>query len=216
MAVYAHETGHAISIFTTGVGMTIEDIEKIKTLNFYIGPANPLIGTNGIPMINGGFVLHLPDNENYAHHPITEYYIKFLEHVNTIKSEIPGFRTVCMGTVHESVKHIFPEVSPMELWARADNLVKEEIFRPEISNIRSKYHRIFHEDVPMTCNADEELYHNVLLPNGDVVLCCMDYNLDHILGNLFTQEYNDILPEYKTPFKLCRFCENGIPVKFKK
>lgn len=31
--------------------------------------------------------------------------------------------------------------------------------------------------------------HNVLLPNGDVVLCCMDYGMQHILGNLLTDTY---------------------------
>jgi len=30
----------------------------------------------------------------------------------------------------------------------------------------------------------DRIFRNVLLPNGDVVLCCMDYGLDHILGNL--------------------------------
>lgn len=33
---------------------------------------------------------------------------------------------------------------------------------------------------------------NVLLPNGDVVLCCMDYGLQHVLGNLLRQEYHEL------------------------
>jgi hypothetical protein len=33
---------------------------------------------------------------------------------------------------------------------------------------------------------------NVLLPNGDVVLCCMDYGLRHVLGNLLRQEYHEL------------------------
>jgi len=33
------------------------------------------------------------------------------------------------------------------------------------------------------------LNNNVLLPNGDVVLCCMDYGLKHILGNLILSDY---------------------------
>ena len=31
-----------------------------------------------------------------------------------------------------------------------------------------------------------------MLPNGDVVLCCMSYSLKHKLGNLLEQEYYDI------------------------
>ena len=33
---------------------------------------------------------------------------------------------------------------------------------------------------------------NVVLPNGDVVLCCMDYSARHRLGNLIEQDYYDI------------------------
>jgi len=33
---------------------------------------------------------------------------------------------------------------------------------------------------------------HVLLPNGDVVLCCMDYGLKHKLGNLLRDSYDDL------------------------
>ena len=33
---------------------------------------------------------------------------------------------------------------------------------------------------------------NVMLPNGDVVLCCMDYTLSVRLGNLLRQEYFEL------------------------
>jgi hypothetical protein len=32
----------------------------------------------------------------------------------------------------------------------------------------------------------------IMLPNGDVVLCCQDWGLKHVLGNLFMQNYEDI------------------------
>ena len=37
-----------------------------------------------------------------------------------------------------------------------------------------------------------EFYRNVVLPNGDVYLCCMDYALKQKIGNLFTTNYNDL------------------------
>jgi sulfatase maturation enzyme AslB (radical SAM superfamily) len=39
----------------------------------------------------------------------------------------------------------------------------------------------------------------VMLPNCDVALCCMDFGLKHILGNLSSQSWRDILesPEYQ-------------------
>jgi len=58
----------------------------------------------------------------------------------------------------------------------------------------------------------------ILLPNGDVVLCCMDYGLKHILGNLLRDNYDDLFSgnEYQNILKgwknpkidmLCRNCE---------
>ena len=33
---------------------------------------------------------------------------------------------------------------------------------------------------------------SVLLPNGDVLLCCMDYGMKHVLGNLLKSEYTSL------------------------
>ena len=34
---------------------------------------------------------------------------------------------------------------------------------------------------------------NILLPDGTVVLCCMDYGLKHILGNILTDTFEEIM-----------------------
>lgn len=63
----------------------------------------------------------------------------------------------------------------------------------------------------------------VMLPNCDVVLCCMDFGLKHRLGNLLEQSFNDIVnsKEYKRVrdgrFKkyediICRKCMWAIPL----
>lgn len=36
---------------------------------------------------------------------------------------------------------------------------------------------------------------SVLQPNGEVSLCCMDWSLNHIVGNLFSNNYNNILKD---------------------
>ena len=46
------------------------------------------------------------------------------------------------------------------------------------------------------CNRALRMNHNVLLPNGDVVLCCMDFGMQHVLGNLKRQSYEEILKLY--------------------
>jgi hypothetical protein len=58
---------------------------------------------------------------------------------------------------------------------------------------------------------------NVLLPNGDVVLCCNDYGMQHVLGNLLTDTYESLFrgKEFRKVVAgmkddkseiLCRYC----------
>lgn len=212
MILYAHKKGHKLAIFTTGVGLSIKDFDRIKHIPFSSGPENPILSYKGEPMLNGGFTLHIPDQEEYAKHPITKKYIQLLEHIKNSWNEIKGIRIVCMGTVHDKVKHIFAGALPIEIWSRANNVNKEMDLKPELKALEGKglWKSAYRGEGPTTCGLDEKLYHNVLMPNGDLVLCCMDYDQEHILGNLFTQKYEDIIPELNTPFNICRFCENGI------
>ena len=39
----------------------------------------------------------------------------------------------------------------------------------------------------------QALNHNILLPDGRVLLCCMDYGMKHVLGNLTEQSYAEIM-----------------------
>ena len=56
--------------------------------------------------------------------------------------------------------------------------------------------------------------HNVVLPNGDVYLCCQDYALKHKIGNLFETYYYDLdrssivkLSNQEESDCICRRCE---------
>lgn len=197
MLLYAHEKGHPIAVFTTGIGMKVEDVYRIKNVPYDLGP-------------NGRFVLHLPDNERKAKHPITKNYIEVLEAFKEVHHEIQGFYTMAMGTVHDEVKHLFPEAIVPAFWSRAGNLVGEAMLKPELLNIQNEYKTIYHGEEPRTCGCDEHLYHNIMLPNGDVSLCCMDYSLKFIIGNLLDQSYEEIAPKPQSCFDMCRFCENGV------
>ena len=115
-----------------------------------------------------------------------------------------------MGTVHDDIKHIYDRAPTYEMWSRAGNLIGEKILKPEL--LAHPFKIRDHGDKSMTCGCDERLYHNVMLPNGDVSLCCMDYGLDQIIGNMFEQEYNDVIPEPYEVFKLCNLCENAVDV----
>jgi len=197
MLLYADEKGHPISVFTTGIGMKVEDVYRLKDVPY---AGNP----------NGGFVLHLPDQERIAKHPVTSNYIKVLEAFREVCGEIQNFYTMSMGPVLDDVKHIFPQASVPEFWSRAGNLMGEAMLKPELYNLKDQFKSIYHGESPKTCGCLEDLYHNIVLPNGDVSLCCMDYGLKHILGNIYEQSYEEVIPKTKTCFNLCRFCENGV------
>lgn len=197
MLLYAHEQGHPVSAFSTGVGMTLEDVERIKNIPFDMGP-------------NGGFCFHLPDQELIAKHPITPRYLEVVKRFKQLENHIQGFHVMSMSEVHEDVKEYFPDANIPDFWSRAGNLLGEAIVKPELEKIKDRFKHIDHGDQKKTCGCDEELYHNVVLPNGDVSLCCMDYSLSQIIGNLYEQEYEKIIPEPKTCFSICQRCENGV------
>jgi hypothetical protein len=197
MLIYASQQGHPISAFSTGVGMTLEDVERIKDIKFVNGP-------------NGGFCLHIPDQERIAKHPITPRLIEVFERFKQLENHIQGFYVMCMGEPHESVKHLWPETHVPTFWSRAGNLLGEAIIKPELEKYKDRFQHMDHGDKAMTCGCIEDLYHNVVLPNGDVSLCCMDYGLKHITGNIYEQDYEDVIPRPLQCFALCQGCENAV------
>lgn len=201
MLMYAYEQGHPVAAFTTLVGVSINDLERLKHVKFAGQP-------------NGAFTVHLPDQENRAKHPLTKKYLETVEHFSKIMHEFNQLDIMCMGTIHESVRHMFTNARVTEhtqMWSRAGNLIGERILKPELND--QTFYMVDHgPDKKMTCGCDERLYHNIMLPNGDVSLCCMDYGLEEITGNLFEQEYNDVIPDPYEVFKLCNKCENAIDV----
>jgi sulfatase maturation enzyme AslB (radical SAM superfamily) len=90
------------------------------------------------------------------------------------------------------------EITPQWLWSRAGNLSpREKGYGP--------LHCLF---------ADKLFDHNVVLPNGDVFICCQDYSLKHKIGNLYESAYDSLdrvtLRRDSNMIDsdlLCRFCE---------
>jgi hypothetical protein len=62
-----------------------------------------------------------------------------------------------------------------------------------------------HEGV---CSNSPSYKQNVVLPNGDVYLCCMDYGLNHKVGNLLNTNFNDL--NRCGNYELCKTCEKFI------
>jgi radical SAM protein with 4Fe4S-binding SPASM domain len=90
------------------------------------------------------------------------------------------------GVVHPDLQ---PMVGQLAGWighTRADSLDPEQVAGQALSVTPRN-------DFALTCRSTPFYDRNVLLPNGDVVLCCMDYNLKHVIGNLLTQTYDEMM-----------------------
>jgi radical SAM protein with 4Fe4S-binding SPASM domain len=68
---------------------------------------------------------------------------------------------------------------------------------------------------------DRHLYSNVLLPNGDVTICCQDFGIKHVVGNLLDDTYEDLFKssefiriqkglDDENADTLCRQCEYAL------
>jgi hypothetical protein len=65
------------------------------------------------------------------------------------------------------------------------------------------YHEVRRDGVGICAKSPTHLV-NVMLPNGDVVLCCNDYGLKHPLGNLLETRFEDL--ERRDDYDLCHSC----------
>ncbi|WP_271811975.1 radical SAM/SPASM domain-containing protein [Clostridium beijerinckii] len=164
MVRYAYEKGFKISLLTTLIGMTRNDFEKIKDVEF------------------DSFVLHIPDKENNSKFIIDQDYLELLKLVNeNIKIDYYS----CHGTVNEEVTDIIDKekYAGIALGDRAGNL--------DIDG----FNKIKREGKIICFHGSEAQvggWAPVVLPDGTLILCCQDYGMDHVLGNLIEQSWSEI------------------------
>jgi sulfatase maturation enzyme AslB (radical SAM superfamily) len=197
--------GFNVAIYTTLYGMTPDHARKVKD----VLETHP----NQVEVV----MLHLPDaNKNMKGWKPTTEWMNAFEIFTTI--QLPcGMGAMTMdrsGVVDEFLR---PYVGQLAGWVghtRADSLDVEQV-KGQVISITP------HNEFSLTCRSTPFYDRNVLLPNGDVVLCCMDYNLTHVLGNLLTQTYDEIFqskplldlialneaPEFNK-CSICKSCEN--------
>jgi radical SAM protein with 4Fe4S-binding SPASM domain len=193
MVLHAYENGYPIEVFSTLVGMKLEDVELIKRVRFKT------------------FHIHLPDEKNVAKIAVNNDYINILKKV---LNDITNVTAMSMANLHPKIKNFLDkDLTPDEMMNRAGNV---KSLKPTPKKLG-----------PLVCgrHSKQDLLdivdENVLLPNGDVALCGMDYGLQHIIGNLLEQNYDSIFKtekymEFRKKQKshdgnvLCRFCPEAI------
>jgi hypothetical protein len=195
--------GFQVAIYTTLYGM--KDPERVRKV------------LEDHPSQVEVIMLHLPDaNGNmkgWKNSEEWQHAAAVISHTN-VPCGVGAMTMDKSGMVHPDLQ---PMVGQLQGWighTRADSLPVEQIGAQDISiTPRNMF--------PLTCKSTPFYDRNVLLPNGDIVLCCMDYNLKHIIGNLLKESYKDIFlgqplmdlieinesPEFNK-CSICKSCEN--------
>lgn len=145
--------------------------------------------------------IHLPDCENRSTFKITDEYLNLLSKWNCNNYS-------CHGRIE-------PKVLPYLLHGRG--LIT--YMHDRAGNLEHQRHFYIEPQARVSCcNCGHALDHNVLLPDGTTLVCCMDYGMTHIFGNLFTQSYEEILnsesaqqlrKDMVSADCLCKHCTNA-------
>lgn len=193
MILYAHEQKFKIRVNTTLIGMFPDDIHQLTS----------------VPFIK--FVVHLPDNQNLTRIRVDRNY---LDNLDLLFKERPLNLT---WKFHQSSSDLNIHSEVLEVLRSHQAPV--QIFglnnRAGLVQSGTKYEPINKGRILREC---QDFHHNILLPNGDVALCHMDWSMQHVLGNLLSMEYadihtskayNDLLQALDQPDAdiLCRVCE---------
>lgn len=139
------------------------------------------------------FCFHMPDNKGNAKIPITQ------EYKNVLALVLQNIRIDKVSVMNDNFVNLNNERAGLVRNAPKRNLKG-----------------------PFNCGLLESPQF-VMLPNCDVVLCCMDYGIKHVLGNILKQSYDDIVasPEYtrirNNRYKMsgdiiCRNCSVATPI----
>lgn len=145
--------------------------------------------------------IHLPDKDGRSHFRISDEYLHLL-------SVWPCDNYSCHGAIDD-------RVLPHMAWGR--NLIT--YMHDRAGNVEGRPHINIHPELRLTCiTSGRDMNHNVLLPNGEVITCCMDYGMTGRFGNLFEQDYAEVLgSEAACAMRstldkgesICRHCSNA-------
>jgi hypothetical protein len=189
MILYAHDKGYNISVTTTLIGLKSGDIELIETIPF------------------GFFKVHLPSYFGEERIVVDDNYLSVLDKIlnSSISTSFHCHSLKTNPSVKLLLKNHDKTINYYALYGRAGNVSINKRF--DLKRRRGV----------IACK--RKLENNILLPNGDVLVCSNDYGMKHILGNLLDESYESIFRgnEIGKILKghqdesidiLCRYCQN--------
>lgn len=162
-------SGRRVELYTTLVGTSMDDIEQMLKL-----PISYVL-------------LHVADRYQYARIPVTEDYLHKLKILaDAEKKDGTPFINFCNAQDKPDEKAVQILGENYEVFSslqdRAGALDDDRLIRRKTPQGK------------ISCTeCGQQLNHNVLLPDGTVILCCNDYGMKHVLGNLLQSSYEEIM-----------------------
>jgi len=206
MLIHAFDKGHELLLNTTLVGMTIEHWDRLRShgVVFQHGVHVHLPSASYFEMIGAKVPQkYYTGDDGKQYLELDDNYYEMLNHV--VNNQMPYWTKFhCHGDLHPLLSDLkrYVELDVRNINSRAMNILleKKEKVSDEI-NIRGKCPRA---------------YQNVLLPDGSLGLCCQDYGLDDIMGNLVDNTWDEFVNSERVQdvrtngADLCDYCEEGI------
>lgn len=190
MILYAHEKGHNIRVFTTLAGVYAEDIDQFESIPFR------------------GFRVHLPTTGSRMNIKINDSYLGLIKRIASSRISNLIFNAHGEDVLPPVRSIIEKEKKPLvvlPLSTRSGNVPLDKVAPP----VRKR----------KVLGCVRGLQRNVLLPNGDVLLCGNDWGMRHVLGNLLACDYADLFKSKEflkvkqgmmrdSADTLCKYCDN--------
>ena len=210
MLEYTLSNGYNVAIYSTLYGININESDIL--IDLIIRHKTQITD----------LVIHIQDkNNNMRGLKFTDEWIHVMNKFIALKNKnfVSNFQFITMdegGVPHEFLKSLVPLLPNFHGYDRAGSLPLEQIEGQKINIQRNIKGRI-------KCSFTTYYDQNVLLPNGDVLLCCMDYSKKHVIGNLLnSNSYYDIfksqslhnirvenMEEGSATPSICRQCERA-------
>lgn len=144
--------------------------------------------------------IHLPDEDGRSHFNITDEYLEVLR-----RWECNSYS--CHGAVDD-------RVLPVLKWRQLITFMHDRA-----GNVEGRPHMTISPEGNLWCiTSGRNMNHNVLMPDGTVLMCCMDYGMTGVFGNLFEQTYDEVLGSEAAEKmratlsggeSICRHCSNA-------
>ena len=170
---------------------------------------------------------HLPDDSNLMKLKVGEQYLKNLELALRFQCEfLPSndiYIVVFGKNFHPLVENIIKRLINEKIISKKSVDIRDHIHsrNGEISNMdkfrmdENKIKEIKKDENKLYYCSYGRLDQGVMLPNGDINLCCQDYSLKGIIGNLQNDNLDKLYEQekiYKKGFaigqySLCKKCE---------